>query len=74
MQIDVDAGFVERLLFELARHGAYGETGVWRTAYSPEWVDGQDRIAGWFAEAGLDVRRDAVGSVWEGSPEASVAR
>jgi allantoate deiminase len=64
VQIDVDAGFVERLLFELARHGAYGETGVWRTAYSPEWVDAQDRIAGWFAEAGLDVRRDAVGSVW----------
>ena len=64
MQIDVDAGLVERLLFELARNGAYGETGVWRTAYSPEWVDAQDQIAAWFAEAGLDVRRDAVGSVW----------
>jgi allantoate deiminase len=62
--IDVDAGLVERLLLELARDGAYGETGVWRTAYSPEWVDAQDRVAGWMAEAGLEVRRDAVGNVW----------
>jgi allantoate deiminase len=64
MVIDVDHGLVERLLLELARHGGYGETGVWRTAYSPEWVAAQDQVAAWFAEAGLDVRRDAVGSVW----------
>jgi allantoate deiminase len=62
--IDVDAGLVERLLLELARDGAYGETGVWRTAYSPEWVAAQDRVSAWMAEAGLDVRRDAVGNVW----------
>jgi allantoate deiminase len=62
--IDVDASLVERHLLELARHGAHGETGVWRTAYSPEWVAAQDQVAGWFAEAGLDVRRDAVGNVW----------
>jgi allantoate deiminase len=62
--IDIDAGLVERLLLELARDGAYGETGVWRTAYSPEWVAAQDRVAAWMAEAGLEVRRDAVGSVW----------
>jgi allantoate deiminase len=62
--VDVDAGLVERLLLELARDGAYGETGVWRTAYSPEWVAAQDRVAGWMEEAGLDVRRDAVGNVW----------
>ena len=62
--IDVDAGLVERLLLELARDGAYGETGVWRTAYSPEWVAAQDRVAAWMAEAGLAVRRDAVGNVW----------
>ena len=57
MVIDVDANLVERYLLELARHGAYGETGVWRTVYSPEWVAAQDQVAGWFAEAGLDVRR-----------------
>ena len=64
MVIDIDAKLVERYLVELARHGAHGETGVWRTVYSPEWVAAQDEVARWFAEAGLDVRRDAVGSVW----------
>jgi allantoate deiminase len=62
--IDVDAGLIERHLLELARHGAHGETGVWRTVYSPEWVAAQDQVTAWFAEAGLDVRRDAVGNVW----------
>jgi allantoate deiminase len=64
MVIDVDPGLVERLVLELARHGAYGDTGVWRTVYTPEWVAAQDQVAAWMAEAGLDVRRDAVGSVW----------
>ena len=64
MIIEIDASLVERHLLELARHGAHGETGVWRTVYSPEWVAAQDQVAGWFAEAGLDVRRDAVGNVW----------
>ena len=64
MRIEVDASLVERYLLDLARHGAYGETGVWRTVYSPEWVAAQDQVAHWFAEAGLEVRRDAVGNVW----------
>jgi allantoate deiminase len=62
--IDVDAGLVERYLLELARHGAYGETGVWRTAYSPEWSAAQHQVAAWMREAGLEVRSDAVGNVW----------
>jgi allantoate deiminase len=64
VRIEVDASLVERCLLDLARHGAYGETGVWRTAYSPEWVAAQDQVAYWFAEGGLEVRRDAVGNVW----------
>jgi allantoate deiminase len=32
--------------------------------YSPEWTAAQDEVAAWMAEAGLEVRRDAVGSVW----------
>src|SRR5439155_26065581 len=63
-KIPIDPAVVERHVMELARHGAHGETGVWRTVYSPEWVAAQDQVAGWFAEAGLDVRRDAVGNVW----------
>jgi allantoate deiminase len=64
VRIEVDASLVERYLLDLARHGAYGDTGVWRTVYSPEWAAAQDRVAHWFAEAGLEVRRDAVGNVW----------
>ena len=64
MTIDLDPALVDRYLFELARHGAHGETGVWRTAYSPEWVAAQAQVSGWLEDAGLEVRRDAVGNVW----------
>ena len=49
---------------DLARHGAHGETGVWRVAYSPEWSAAQAQVEEWLAAAGLEVRRDAVGNVW----------
>ena len=64
MRIEVDAELVERYIFELARHGAYGETGVWRVAYSPEWVEAQNQVTGWLEGAGLEARNDAVGNVW----------
>src|SRR5947208_314959 len=63
-QIAIDPALVERYVMELAKHGAYGETGVWRTVYSPEWVAATNLYADWCAEAGLEVRRDAVGNVW----------
>jgi allantoate deiminase len=62
--ISVDPVLVERYVMELARFGAYGETGVWRTVYSPEWVAATDQYAAWCEAAGLQVRRDAVGSLW----------
>ncbi|HEX8994655.1 MAG TPA: Zn-dependent hydrolase [Ktedonobacterales bacterium] len=62
--IAVDAALVERLLLELAQFGACETTGVSRTVYSPEWVAAQNQYAAWCAEAGLRVRRDAVGNVW----------
>lgn len=62
--IEIDGSLVERYVLDLARHGAYGETGVWRTVYSPEWVAAQDEIAGWMSDAGLKVRRDEVGNLW----------
>ncbi len=62
--VRVEPRLVERWLAELARHGAHGETGVWRPVYSPAWAAAQATIAGWFAESGLAVRRDAVGNVW----------
>ena len=62
--VRIDPELVERWLLGLAAHGAHGETGVWRTVYSPEWVAAQDQVAAWAREAGLAVRRDAVGNLW----------
>lgn len=64
MKVAVDAALVARYLDELAQFGAHGDGGVWRPAYSPEWVAAQDCVARWCREAGFDVRRDAVGNVW----------
>lgn len=63
-RITIDPEIVEHYLFELARFGAYGETGVWRPVYTREWQAAQDQYAAWSDEAGLQVRRDAVGNIW----------
>jgi allantoate deiminase len=60
----IDPALVENCVMALAQHGAYGETGVWRQVYSPEWVAAQETVAGWCREIGMEVRRDAVGSIW----------
>ncbi len=63
-EIEIDPALVERYVLELATHGAHGETGVWRTVYSPEWVGATRLYAQWCEEAGLEARSDAVGNVW----------
>ncbi|HEV2529027.1 MAG TPA: hydantoinase/carbamoylase family amidase [Thermomicrobiales bacterium] len=62
--IRIDPDLVDRWLRDLASHGAYGETGVWRTVYSPEWIAAANRVMGWAQQAGLAVRQDAVGNIW----------
>ena len=62
--IEIDPNLVEEYLRELARHGAYGETGVWRPVYTPAWSAAQDLVTAWFEDAELEVCRDAVGNVW----------
>jgi allantoate deiminase len=72
--VDIDPRVVEDHVMRLARHGAYGETGVWRPVYTPEWIAAQDEIAGWMEAAGFEVWRDAVGNVWgriEGTEQAT---
>jgi allantoate deiminase len=64
VRIEIDPLLVERYVMELAAYGAYGGTGVWRTVYSPEWSDATRQYAAWCEEAGLRVRRDAVGNIW----------
>ncbi len=63
-QIAIDPALVERCVFALAAFGASDGTGVRRPVYAPEWVAAQHMVAGWCADAGFAVQRDAVGSVW----------
>lgn len=63
-RISVDPALVERTILDLAQFGAHGETGVWRTVYSPEWVAASDRFAALCEEGGMTARMDAVGNVW----------
>lgn len=63
-RIQVDRCLVENCVMALGRIGASGETGVKRTVYSPEWLQATALYAQWCSEAGLAVRRDAVGNVW----------
>lgn len=60
----IDADDVERRIMELGAIGAHSGTGVWRTVYSPEWVQAADLYAQWCEDAGLATHRDAVGNVW----------
>lgn len=62
--IEIDPAFVEKLILEFGGIGAHSGTGVWRTVYSPEWVMANDLFAHYGEEAGLAMRRDAVGNVW----------
>jgi allantoate deiminase len=59
-----DPEIIENYILELASHGAWKETGVWRTVYSPEWVAAASLYAKWCEEAGLQVKWDEVGNVW----------
>jgi allantoate deiminase len=60
----IDPAVVWDYIETLAQFGKHGETGVWRTVYSPEWFDAQRQIETWSRAAGLDTRWDAVGNVW----------
>ncbi|MET4578252.1 Zn-dependent hydrolase [Ottowia thiooxydans] len=62
--IVVDRNLVEHCVMTLGSIGAAAGTGVKRTVYSPEWVKATDLYASWCADAGLIVRKDAVGNVW----------
>ncbi len=66
--IRIDPAEVERLLRELSRHGAVGDTGVNRLVYSEEWTSAMDLCRVWADAAGLEVRTDAVGNLWARLP------
>lgn len=60
----VDPALIERYVEELGRYGALPEGGLFRPVYSPAWVQAREQLAAWMAEAGLEVRGDAVGNLF----------
>ncbi len=62
--IEIDERRLLRRLDDLSQRGALPGGGVTRLLYTPAWVSATELVAGWLREAGLLVRRDAVGNIW----------
>ncbi|MDG1116379.1 MAG: Zn-dependent hydrolase [Flavimaricola sp.] len=60
----IDAAEVETMILTLGAIGAHSETGVWRTAFSDEWVAANALVKDWATAAGLTTRMDAAGNLW----------
>jgi allantoate deiminase len=63
-QVSIDGARLQAMLDELHAIGRRPVGGTFRGLYSPAWRQARERIEGWMAEAGLEVRVDAVGNVW----------
>ena len=62
--VEIDERRLLRRLDDLAQRGALTQGGIYRPLYSPSWSSAMDLVTIWMKEAGLLVRRDAVGNVW----------
>jgi allantoate deiminase len=62
--VEVDERRLLHRLDELAQRGALPQGGIHRALYTPPWRSAMELVAGWMKDAGLLVRRDAVGNVW----------
>lgn len=60
----IDGATLERRLDELFAIGAEPGGGAFRPLYAPAWLEAGNLVAGWMKNAGLAVRRDAVGNIW----------
>src|SRR5256885_16467770 len=61
--VEVDERRLLRRLDDLAQRGALPSGGIYRPLYSPPWSSAMELVTTWMKEAGLLVRRDAVGKV-----------
>jgi allantoate deiminase len=60
----IDRALLERRLDELYAIGSDPEGGAYRPLYSAAWASAVERVERWLQDAGLQVRRDAVGNLW----------
>ncbi len=62
--VAIDERRLLRRLDDLAQRGALGGGGIYRALYTPAWVAATELVSDWLRDAGLLLRRDAVGNVW----------
>src|SRR5947208_8937103 len=62
--VAIDERRLLRRLDDLAQRGALAQGGIYRALYTSAWSSAMELVSGWLKEAGLFVRRDAVGNVW----------
>jgi allantoate deiminase len=62
--VEIDERRLLRRLDDLAQRGALPTGGIYRPLYSPAWSSAVDLVSVWMKEAGLLVKRDAVGNMW----------
>ena len=62
--IPIDDALLLRYLDELYAIGAEPEGGAYRPLYGDAWATAMSRVETWMKDAGLVVRRDAVGNRW----------
>jgi allantoate deiminase len=60
----IDEALLHRYLDELYAIGAEPGGGCYRPLYGEPWATACDRVQQWMKDAGLAVRRDAVGNMW----------
>src|SRR5216684_7567987 len=62
--VEIDERRLLRRLDDLAQRGALPSGGIYRPLYSQPWSSAVELVGTWMKEAGLLVKRDAVGNVW----------
>jgi allantoate deiminase len=62
--VEIDERRLLRRLDDLAQRGALPHGGIYRPLYSTSWRSAMELVTAWMKDAGLRVRRDAVGNVW----------
>jgi allantoate deiminase len=63
-QIHIDPALLAHYIETLGTIGSQAGGGIIRPVYSPTWQEARRQLAAWMAEAGLEVREDAVGNLF----------
>src|SRR5690349_2038550 len=66
--IEQQSNIISEYIESLGSFGLQPEGGIIRPVYSPAWLEAQQQLASWMAEAGLWVRTDAIGNLWGRAP------